>query len=169
MRSLGYGAMWLLMAVAVTAQQPAKPPAKTMSGSLGLYVFPAANQAPDVQQNDEAGCYSWAKENTGFDPLASASSAGQTVQSQAPKGEVAKSAAGGAAVGAVIGAITGDPGEGAAAGAAGGAIRGRIARRRGERQAKEKQAQAEKRQSNGMDGFRKAFRACMESKGYTVK
>jgi hypothetical protein len=159
----------LMAGTAVAQQQPSRPPAKTMSGSLGLYVFPTQNQNAQTQQADETACYAWSKENTGFDPLAAASAGSQASAQQPPKGAGAKGAARGAAAGAAIGAINGDAGQGAATGAAGGAIRGRLAAKRAERQAEKAQEQAQQAQARGMDGFRRAFGACMEAKGYTVK
>ena len=59
----------LLLAVpfVLAAQAPAP---KTMSQSLGLVVFPAKGQTADVQQKDESDCYTWAKQQTGYDPVA---------------------------------------------------------------------------------------------------
>ena len=107
----------LMAGTAVAQQQPWRPPAKTMSGSLGLYVFPTQNQNAQTQQADETACYAWSKENTGFDPLAAASAGSQASTQQPPKGAAAKGAARGAAAGAAIGAINGDAGQGAATGA----------------------------------------------------
>jgi hypothetical protein len=161
---------WVLMAAAAAAQQqPAKPPTKTMSSSLGLYVFPTLDQNAEKQQADESACYAWAKDNTGFDPVAAASAQAQPNQQQPPKGAALKGAARGAGAGAAIGAISGDAGKGAATGATAGALRGRFAAKRAERQAAQAEAQAEKAQATNMNAFRRAFGACMEAKGYTVK
>ncbi|MBE0703288.1 MAG: hypothetical protein IH582_08980, partial [Afipia sp.] len=63
-----------LIAGTAAAQQPAAPPAtapgKTMSQSLGLAVFPAKGQAAAQQSTDESYCYNWAKQQTGYDPVA---------------------------------------------------------------------------------------------------
>ncbi len=37
--------------------------------SLGLYVFPSDNQDQATQDTDEAACFTWAKEQTGYDPM----------------------------------------------------------------------------------------------------
>lgn len=169
MKRLSVCLMLILVAMAASAQQGSKPPARTTSSSLGLVVFPAKNQTAEVRQQDENVCYAWAKENTGFDPLAAFSAALSTPEREAPKGSVAKGAAGGAAAGAAIGAVAGDAGKGAAVGATAGAIRGRMARKMADRKSKEAEAQAEQQTTAKMDGFRKAFGACMEAKGYTVK
>jgi hypothetical protein len=172
-------------------QQP-NPPAKSgtetsagsssLSSSLGVYVFPAKNQAPQQQKTDEAACFSWAENQTGINPMANQSSAAQPQQQQQPqqssskstKGSGVKGAAGGAAGGAAIGAIAGNAGEGAAIGATAGAIHGRRQARKAEKkQAAQQQQQAEaEAQTQAADRkstYNKAFAACMEGKGYSAK
>jgi hypothetical protein len=41
-----------------------------MSQSLGIMVFPAKGQTPEQQGKDESDCYVWAKQQTGYDPVA---------------------------------------------------------------------------------------------------
>ncbi len=36
--------------------------------SAQQYVFPAQGQSPEQQKQDEAACYNWAVENSGYDP-----------------------------------------------------------------------------------------------------
>jgi hypothetical protein len=168
MRPLALCIAWALLAgTAAAQQQPSRPATKAMSGSLGLYVFPTQNQTAETQQADESTCYAWARERTGFDPLAAASAPTQTPEQ--PKGAGLKGAARGAGAGAAIGAINGDAGKGAATGATAGALRGRFAAKRAERQTEKAQEQAQQARAASTDGFRKAFSACMEAKGYTVK
>ena len=120
-----------------------------------VYVFPQKGQSKQQQEQDEFSCYKWAKEQSGVDPSAPAA------PDQA--GEHARGTAGGAArgalVGAGVGAIAGDAGKGAAA----GAVVGGVAGRRGSKRNKQA-AQAETQNS-----YQRAFAACMEGKGYTVK
>src|SRR5262249_19573231 len=126
-RIVGLGA-FAALSVAQTSQ-PAQPPAaragsqtappQTLSSSPRGYVLPAKHQTPEQQNTDEAGCFSWAKGQTGIDPMAPASESAanqaqqsQTSQSQSKssgstKGSGAKGAAGGAAAGAAIGGIAG--------------------------------------------------------------
>ncbi len=169
------------------AQQPAAPASQSMSQSLGLHTFPAKNQTAAQQQQDEMACYNWAKQDSGFDPIAASTAQLQTPPPQsttqaAPstKGAGAKGAAAGAAGGAVVGAIAGDAGKGAAAGAAVGGMRGRKAARRAEKQAEaqaeqkqqqqaQQQAQAKAQTQQKFDSFKKGFSVCMEAKGYVVK
>jgi OmpA family protein len=163
-------------------QQPTHPASQSLSAGLGVYVFPAENQTPEQQNGDESSCYSWAKDQTGIDPLAppaSSTPAAQTQQS-APnpaKGSGVKGAAGGAAAGAAIGAIAGDAGEGAAIGATAGAIKGKRQGLKAKKQAaaqqqqaqQQAQAEAQAQQDERKNTYNKAFSACMEGKGYTVK
>jgi hypothetical protein len=70
----------------------------------------------------------------------------------------------------VIGAIAGDAGKGAAIGAAAGTMAGGAQKRQARRQAQEgasQQAQVSVEQQKAT--YNKAFSACMEGKGYTIK
>jgi hypothetical protein len=163
------------------AAAPAPAGSQSMSSSLGLYVFPAKNQTADQQSGDEASCFGWAKSQTNIDPMnIKAPQPAQPSQEQAASsggGERVRGAARGAAGGAIVGAITGNAGEGAAVGAAVGTMAGGAAKRRGKQQAAaeqqhqqavaEQQAQAYVAQQKAT--YNKAFSACMEGKGYTVK
>jgi hypothetical protein len=148
----------------------AAPAQKTGLGkSLGLYVFPSKGQDQKTQDADEYACYKWAMEQTGVDPMNPPKVEVQPTK-KGPDGSAIKSAAGGAAAGAAIGALTGDAGEGAAVGAVVGALRGRRSRINRQRsQQQQAQQQAASHQKALMDNFKKAFTACMEGKGYTVK
>ena len=84
----------------------------------------------------------------------------------AGEGAIIGTSARGAAAGAAVGAITGSAGKGAAIGATLGAFGG--ARRRGAAQAGAEQ-QAQQQQAAMINSFKKAFAACLEGKGYTVK
>jgi hypothetical protein len=140
-----------------------------------LIVFPAKNQSPEQTEKDKFGCYTWAKQQSHFDPM-QAQQQTQTAppQSQGPGGERIRGAARGAAVGAVVGKIANDDaGKGAAAGAAGGAMIGGMRKRQKRRQ--QAQAQEQKAQQGAAahaqkrDTYNRAYSACLEGKGYTVK
>jgi Glycine-zipper domain len=185
-----------LLAPAGFAQQaaPATPPAAhapapaaaqgSLSQSLGVFVFPAKNQDSTQQSNDEAACYGWAKTQTNIDPMnikppevAQPSEEQKAAAENAGNGSRARGAARGAAGGAIIGAIAGDAGTGAAAGAAAGTMAGGAAKRQAKRQAasqQEQQQAAAQQQAQAAIAqqkatYNKAFSACMEGKGYTVK
>ncbi len=140
-----------------------------------LIVFPAKGQTQEQMEKDKFECYGWAKQQTGFDPMQSQPPAqAAPAQSQGPQGERIKGAARGAAVGAVVGEIANDDaGKGAAAGAAGGIMVGGMKTRQQRRQGAQQQQQASQQQQATYDEARntynRAFGACLEGKGYTVK
>jgi hypothetical protein len=139
-----------------------------ISQALGLFLFPTNEQSQQQQKADEFECYKWAMEQTGIDPL-NLPKIEVEVQS-GPSGGAVKGAARGAAGGAAIGAIAGDAGEGAAIGATVGAMRGRRAGKQAQaQQNQEAQASADAAEEETKNTFRKAFSACIEGKGYTVK
>ena len=172
---------------AMAQQQPAPTADKPISASLGVFVYPKNNQNMEQQKKDEMDCFYWAKQQTGIDPMApapppqQAQQQAQSQQKEPPKGGAVKGAAGGAAAGAAIGAIAGDAGEGAAIGATAGAIRGRRAQKKAERQAEaqaktqqqqaqqQSQQQAQAQEKERKATYNRAFGACLDGKGYTVK
>ncbi len=155
--------------LAYTASAQTETKSTSISGGLGLYVFPSNNQDQATQEADEASCYKWAQEQTGVDPLNPTKVEAAQVD-RAADGTAVVGAVGGAAAGAAIGAIAGDAGKGAAIGAVVGGLRGRRAKVVGdemEQQANNQDAAAQEKAA--MDNYKKAFTACMEGKGYTVK
>ena len=163
----------LLFAGAADAQetQAAKPASMTASlnKSLGVFVFPAKDQTPEQQSKDEQACYSWAVEQSGVDPLNMTASKPDSVAT-GPDGSAVKGAAKGALAGAAIGAIAGDAGKGAAIGAAAGGMGG-VAGKKQKQAQKEQEAKktAATTDQTKIDSFKKAYSACLEGKGYTVK
>ena len=130
------------------------------------FVYPSKGQSPDQTEKDKYSCYQWAKGQTGFDPMQQQSAAAPPAQK---KGGAVKGAAGGAAVGAVGGAIAGDAGKGAAIGAATGGVIG-AARRNKANKEQEKQAQQQAAQlDQKRNEYSRAWGACLEGKGYSVK
>ena len=120
-----------------------------------VFVYPQKGQSPDQQNKDSSECYTWAKGQSGVDP-------GQPPPAAQP-GQHARGTVGGAArgaaLGASVGAIAGDAGKGAAAGAVVGGVRGR-------RQSKAAQQQ---QQQTSRSAYDRAFAACMEGRGYSVR
>lgn len=130
-------------------------------------IYPAKGQSASQQQKDDGECYVWAKQTTGIDPAVVAQTpAPQQTGPAAGGGERAKGAAGGALGGAAIGAIAGDTGRGAAIGAVAGTMAGGRQARQNQA-AKNQQAQAQQQQT--INTYYRAFGACMEGRGYTVK
>ncbi|MFI5316422.1 MAG: YMGG-like glycine zipper-containing protein [Myxococcota bacterium] len=134
-------------------------------------IYPAKGQDAAQQSKDEGECQVFAKQNTGIDPLALAGTASQPAPGAAPaeSGQRAKTAAKGAAAGAVVGAVAGDAGKGAAVGAAAGTVAGGSRKRKAESDSQAAgQAQSANVQSQ-LATFNKAYSACLEGRGYTVK
>jgi hypothetical protein len=108
----------------------------------------------------------WAKKDTGIDPAAAAAPAPQQTGPATGGGERVRGAARGAVGGAVIGGIAGDAGTGAGVGAAAGTMAGG-ARARQNQAAQNQQAQQQQQQT--LNTFYRAYGACMEGRGYTIK
>ena len=159
----------LLTAFGFGIDAQAQGASTSISSSLGLYVFPAKDQTKETQEADESTCYKWAIEQTGIDPLNPPEVQAAAVDTS-PDGTAVRSAARGAAAGAAIGAIAGDAGKGAAIGAAAGGMGGMRAKRVGDAQQQQHaQASASQQSAELMNQYKKAYSACMEGKGYTVK
>jgi len=129
-------------------------------------IYPAKGQSAEQQQKDDGECYGWAKANTGIDPAAVASQPPPPSAPAAGGGERVRGAARGAVGGAAIGAIAGDTGEGAAIGAVAGTMAG--GHRARQSQAAQQQG-AQQAKQDQINTFERAYGACMEGRGYTVK
>lgn len=141
--------------------------AATVGGAVAQQkpiAYPAKGQTAEQQSKDDAECNGWAKQTTGIDPVAVASTPAQAQPTQG--GQRARGAARGAAGGAAIGAIAGDAGEGAAIGAVAGTMAGGR-RARQDQAAAQNQAQAQ--QNQVMATYYRAVAACMQGKGYTIQ
>lgn len=137
----------------------------SLAEAADLFVFPKNGQSKEQQDQDQFSCYKWAKEQTGFDPIKPVEHA----SAPPPQGGAVKGAAKGAAVGAIGGAIAGDAGKGAAIGAGVGGAGGAMRKRRSEKQQEAAEQKAEQAHEASVAGYNRAFGACMEGKGYTVK
>jgi uncharacterized membrane protein YebE (DUF533 family) len=137
-----------------------------------MYVFPSKDQKPEQQSADEQACYSWAIQQSGVDPLNLTPTQPQAVD-KGPDGSVVAGAAMGAMAGAVVGGVV-HPyhhhGGAAAGGAMVGAIAGasRKAKKDAQKEQQAKQAAASADMAK-IDAFKRAYSACLEGKGYTVK
>src|SRR6266850_4566978 len=121
----------------------------------GTFVYPQKGQTADQQNKDSQECYGWAKAQSGVDP-------GAPPPSPRP-GQHARGTAGGAArgagVGAAAGAIAGDAGKGAGVGAVLGGVRGR----------RQSTAAQQAQQQGTRSAYDRAFAACLEGRGHTVR
>ena len=169
-RAVAIGAaLWLAPSdAAAQAGKTGAAPAPAAAPSAPV-IYPAKGQSPEKQQKDKTECYAWATQQTGYDPVAEAQ-AQQGQAAPAQKGE-ARSAVPPRvrAAGAAIGAVAGDAGKGAAVGATAGGVGGGAKKKKEaaaqQQAASEQQAAAAQR----LAGYQKAFGACMEGRGYTVK
>ena len=94
-----------------------------------LMIYPKKGQNQDQQDLDKTQCYRWAKEQSGFDPMAPPTASTPPPQAEAKKGGVGRGAVRGGLVGVAGGAIVGNAGKGAAIGAASGALIGGMRRK----------------------------------------
>jgi hypothetical protein len=137
------------------------------------YIYPNQGQSPQQEEFDKGQCYSWAVQQSGFDPANPQVGMAPPPGMQAPQGGMFRGAAGGAAMGAIGGAIGGDAGEGAAIGAGVGALFGGLRRARERREEEQMQqsytTQQQSAMSQGRSNYERAFSACMAGRGYTVR
>ncbi len=131
-----------------------------------LYVYPNQGQAKDQQEKDELDCYRYGRDQTGFDPMAVPTA---TAPPPEQKGSLLGGAARGALLGAAVGAVGGDAKKGAGYGAAAGGVMGGMRKN----SSRKKQDQWEKEQSqnyaNNRNNYNRAYAACLEGRGYTVR
>ena len=135
--------------------------------SAQQFVYPAKGQSPQQQKSDEAACYQWAVQQTGFDPAKAPPPQAAAKPPTTATGTTPGAGARGAVRGAVVGEVVGND---ASAGATAGAVAARGQSRRqnmaGSQQAAQQQQAASQQQQAG---FAKARAACLEGRGYSVK
>ena len=146
----------LALSSAALGQEPAQIAAQQA-------VYPAKGQTGSQQKIDQDECYTWAVQQSGYDPAHPPVAA--TAQPAPVTGSGARVR--GAAAGAAVGAIGGnDVGNAAAKGAVVGGVVKRNKNRAAASQANQAAAQ---QQQAGLAGYQKARQACLEGRGYTVK
>lgn len=138
-----------------------------------LIIYPKNNQSNEQMEKDKFECYTWAKNQTGFDPMQPATTTSAPPQKGASQGGVVRGAAGGALVGTAVGAIAGNTGKGAAIGAASGALLGGMRKnnqRRQQQQAEQEWANQQMTQYQAKrNEYNRAYSACLEGRDYTVR
>ena len=141
-------------------------------------IYPAQGQSQDQLEKDKFECYTWAKGETGFDPMQvpTASSPAPSQEKKSVGGSALKGGAVGAVGGAVIGGIAGGSKgarKGAAIGGLSGGVLGGTRSSRQNRQAEQQRKQWEQQQANQYmqqrNTYNRAHAACLEGRGYTVK
>ncbi len=130
-----------------------------------LMIFPNADQAPEQQEQDKFACYSWAKDQSAFDPMAPPTATEAPPQEGARKGGIGR----GLVRGAAIGAIAGDAGKGAAAGAAIGGMRRQDQKRKEQQQRQQWEQEQQRIYAENRNRYNRAYAACLEGKNYTVR
>jgi hypothetical protein len=153
-------------------------------------VHPLKRQSPEQQKKDDAQCFAWSVQQTGFDPtkpwLASEASpprptAGSSLRTRSgTAGTPARRDAGDAAVAGALGTSSAQPAAGAAAAAIigrdagtatpGGAVAGATVQRDLPRKvASQQELAVSPQQQAGQASFQKARIACLEARGYAVQ
>lgn len=173
--------MLAALTLCAAAQSPAPTQGKSLAASAGVLAYPTKGQKPDKQAQDEAECYNWSKQQSGYDPMSPppppAPAQVASEPSSTADGSRAKGALRGAAAGAIIGEVAGnDAGKGAAIGATAGVLAGgrrnRMAQSQKQEQA-EQQAQADAEQVAAAqqelaNTFKRGMSVCLQARGYTV-
>lgn len=134
-----------------------------------VIVFPAKGQSNEQVEKDKFSCYGWAKGQTGFDPMALPTTQTPPPSQEKKSGGIAKGALGGAALGAIIGDSSKSAKRGAAAGGLIGGVRQGSANRSTEQNTEQWKQQEASNYTNNRNQYNRAYSACLEGKGYTVK
>ena len=147
--------------------------------SQELMIYPAEGQSQDQMEKDKFECYSWAKDQTGFDPMQAPTATAPPPPQQAETstaGGAVRGGVGGALLGAGVGAIAGGSKgakKGAAIGGLSGGVLGGARSHNQQQQDQQARAQWEKEQSQqyaaNRNSYNRAYSACLEGRGYTVK
>lgn len=139
------------------------------SAMADVIVFPAKGQSNEQMEQDKFSCYGWAKKNSGFDPMAAPTTSTPPPSQEKKSGGVVKGAVGGAALGAILGDSSKSAKRGAAAGGLIGGVRQSSANTKTEQKTEQWKQQEASKYANNRNQYNRAFSACMEGKGYTVK
>lgn len=145
----------------------------TLLGSRGvpasdLYVYPKEGQSPEQTDKDKYECYQWAKNDSGFDPMATPTTTTAAPGGQSKSGTLLKGGLGGAAVGGLLGGKSG-----AKKGALAGGLIGGVHQHQHNAQVEAERRQWEQREAtsyaNNRNNYNRAYAACLEGRGYSVK
>ena len=136
------------------------------------FIFPSAGQSNDQQAVDSFQCQSWARTQTGFDPMRRAPAANQPPPQSTVAQDTTRGVFAGVLTGAALGAIV-DGQDGAGKGAlAGGLLGGMTGNARSRSNAAAQRNDWEQQQAAEYDrqryNWNRAFAVCMEGRDYTV-
>jgi predicted lipid-binding transport protein (Tim44 family) len=142
-------------------------------------IYPAKGQSNEQMEKDKFECYGWAKGQSGFDPMEMPKATAPPPPKQAQSstaGGAAKGAVGGGLLGLGVGAIAGGKsgaakgaGIGALSGAAIGGVRSHQQQKRDEQAQQQWADQQANQYMQKRSAYNRAYSACLEGKGYTVK
>ncbi len=152
------------------------------AANLGTYAFPQKGQTPEQQKTDENACAQWASDQTNLNPavleyqqeeankMQQEASATQQANEPGVGRRIGKTALRGAALGAINKSMDDGAGKGAAMGAAVGLAKAKDAKQSQavEGTVKGANAKLEKVQTD-VQKYIRAYSACMEGKGYSIK
>ena len=139
-------------------------------------VYPAKGQSQDQTEKDKYECYNWAKRESNFDPMKTPTADSPPPPKEKETWGAGKGAVGGGLLGAGVGALAGG-GRGAviggAVGAGSGAAVGGMRRSDQKKRDAQRQQQWEQEQvaryQAGRNAYNRAYAACLEGRGYSVK
>jgi len=134
-----------------------------------VVIYPAKGQSAEQQEKDKYECYGWAKNNSGFDPMAPPTTKTAPPSGEKKSGGAVRGGLGGAALGAIIGDSSKSAKRGAAAGALIGGVRQSSSNRKTEQKQQEWAQNESSQYANARASYNRAYSACLEGRGYTVK
>lgn len=137
-----------------------------------VIIYPAKGQSSQQMEKDKYECYSWAKQSSGFDPMAQPRTTSAPPPREAQQGGAGRGLLRGGLTGTAVGALTGNTKKGLKIGAASGGLIGGM--RRNDQVKREKNAQNQWEQaevanySQNRSNYDRAYAACLSGRGYTV-
>src|SRR5262245_36479425 len=137
-------------------------------GAQDVYVYPAKNQTDEQMARDKEECHDWAVKQTGVDPEKLATES-VTPPPSGGSSSGAGSGLGGAGLGAARGAMSGDAAAGAIRGVGIGRLVGAIRARRQMEEQHQSSPQDYQQRKTQLQGYDRAFSACLTGRGYSVQ
>jgi len=141
----------------------------TTSMANEVIVFPAKGQSNEQIEQDKFSCYGWAKGQSGFDPMAAPTTSSAPPAQTKQSGGTVRGGLRGAALGAVIGDSSKAAKRGAVAGGLIGGTRQASANNASAQKTEQWKQQEANKYANNRNTYNRAYSACLEGKGYTVK
>ena len=133
-----------------------------------LYVYPKNGQSAEQTDKDKYECYNWAKNDSGFDPMAAPTTTTAKPSGQKKEYTAVKGGLGGAAIG---GLLSGK--KGAKKGALAGGLIGGVSQYSHNKEVQSQKSQWKQQESanyaNNRNNYNRAYAACLEGRGYSVK